>query len=173
MASMALMPVKFHGLMSEDADPWFQDLVHYCTFKKMDNNERIGLVPLLLKDGARVWFESLDAGQKDTFEHLAVAFHTQYKRDAAIQWRDSADVWSLSQLPSQSVEDFISQIQQKALRTKMSDDQIRFSLIRGLLPDIRQSVLQHEPTTVEEIKKWATIAETSKIDQADSKIEGQ
>ena len=77
-----------------------------------------------------------------------------------MKWKDSVDVWSLSQLPSQSVEDFIGTVQTKALKAQMGEDQIRYSLIRGLLPSIRTSVLQHEPTTVADIKKWAIIGES-------------
>lgn len=170
MSSMALMPGNFHGLMNEDAESWFRDLEHYCAYKKLDDAGRIGLVPLLLKDGARYWFDALDNGRKDTFDHLSTAFHNEYKRDEAIRWRDSADVWSVTQLPTQSVEDYISKVQQKALRAKMTEDQIRFPLIRGLLPEIRQSVLQHEPTTVADIKKWATIAESSRIDTTSNAV---
>ena len=102
--------------------------------------------------------------------NLAIAFREQFRRDEAIKWKDSADIWSLSQLPSQSVEDFISKVQLKALRAKLSEEQVRFSIIRGLLPEIRQSVLQHSPATVDDIKRWATVAEAAKLESHDSSV---
>jgi hypothetical protein len=170
MAATALLPVHFHGLQSEDSESWFRDLQHWCAYKKLDEAGKLGLVPLLLKDGARFWFDALDAGNKDTFDHLSVAFQQQYKRDESIKWRDSSEVWSCTQSSTQSVEDYISKVQQMAFRAKMPEDQLRFSIIRGLLPALRQSVLQHEPTTVDEIKKWATVAESAKLDTHDSTV---
>ena len=52
----------------------------------------------------------------------------------------------------------------------MSEEQARFSIIRGLRPDIRQSVLQHEPTSIADIKKWATIAESSTVDSSTTNV---
>lgn len=48
----------------------------------------------------------------------------------------------------------------------MTEEQLRFCIIHGLRPDVRTQVLQHEPKTVGEIRKWASIAETS-CDSAD------
>ena len=113
MASMALMPVHFRGLSTEDPIVWWGDVEHYCEYRKLTNEERKGLVPLLLKEGARHWFNSLQDGQKDTFVHIGEAFLQQYKRDEAYKWSDSADVWATHQLPDQSVDDYISVVLKK------------------------------------------------------------
>ena len=115
MASIALLPPKFQGLMSENGEAWLNDFQHYAVYKKLDDAGKLGLVPLLFKDGARYWFDALNDQSKDTFEHLATAFRNEFKRDESIKWRDSADVWAVTQLPSQTVEDFVTKVQQKAL----------------------------------------------------------
>ena len=170
MASSILMPPKFHGLSEEDAAVWFRDLQNYCAYKHLDEAGRLGLIPLLLKDGARHWFEGLADNQKDTFANLSAAFTNQFRRDETARWRDSAAVWSSTQSRSQSVEDFINQIQTKAMRANMTEEQTRFSIIHGLRPDIRQAVLQHEPNTVALIKKWATIAEAGSADSSTDSV---
>ena len=168
MASAALMPPKFHGLSSEDAVTWLRDVEHYCQYKKLDDPGKVGLMPLLLQDGARFWYDSLDDTTRATFATTVQAFRNHFKRDEAIKWKDAADVWSEVQRPTQSVEDYISQIQKRATRASMTEEQIISPLIKGLLPEIRQSVLQHETTSVADIKRWAVIAESALTDTRDN-----
>ena len=161
MASSSLLPPHFHGLAVEDADEWFRDVENYCNFRKMNNQERIGLIPLLLKDGARYWYEALSDDHRNGYEYLKEAFHAQFKRPDANRWRDSANVWSMIQSPGQSVEAFISSVQGKAKRADMYDEDTSFCIIHGLRNNIRKAVLLHEPRTVADIRKWALIAESS------------
>src|SRR6267154_4782081 len=170
MANDTLRPISFHGLMSEDSDRWISDLEHYCAFKKLDDNGKIGLVPLLLKDGARLWFDSLPDANKNNLTNLITAFREHYKRDSAVQWRDASEAWEIKQDINQSVEQYITLVQEKALKAKMSEEQTRFSIIRGLLPSIRSSVLQHEIESIPDLIKWSRIAENSRCDTNDSHI---
>jgi len=43
----------------------------------------------------------------------------------------------------------------------MSPDQLVSSAINGLRPNIRQQVLTHEPKTLEDIRRWALVAEAA------------
>ena len=141
------------------------DVEHYCTYRKLSNEERIGLVPLLLKDGARQWFEALQAGQAalpaDSFDRIRESFQNHYKRDEVYKWKDSAAVWSTTQQPNQSVEDYFTKVLKKSMKANLSEEQTRFSLINGLKNNIRQAVLQHEPSSIQDIRRWAMIAESS------------
>ena len=161
MAVNSLMPEVFHGLQSEDAEGWLRDVQHWCAYRKLDDAGSLGVVPLLMKDGARNFYETLDPSHKDTMEHFIGAFREHFKRDAANSWKDVAAVWLTSQQPGQSVEAYISAVEQKARRANLEEEQLRFSILNGLRQEIRQQVLQHEPKTVAEIRKWATIAEAS------------
>src|SRR6267154_4289760 len=67
-------------------------------------------------------------------------------------------------------EDYISQLQFLALKAKIPDDQFRYSLIHGLRPDIRRSVLQHDTSSLAEIKKWALVAESSKQETSEDNV---
>ena len=171
MANSNLMPSHFYGLISEDSESWIRDVDHWMAFKKLDENGKLGLIPLLLKEGARYWYDNLDANtQKDTFAHVKENFSNQYKRDEAIKWKDAAEVWTVRQEQNQSVEAYISGIQMRAQKTNMSEEQTRFSVINGLKPHIRQAVLQHEIGSVEDIRKWATIAESSGTEIIDTDL---
>ena len=82
------MPSYFRGLQSEDAEVWWGDVESWCAYKKMTDREKIGLFPLLLKDGAKQWFQGISAEQKDTFDKIKEAFDTQYERDDIYKWKD-------------------------------------------------------------------------------------
>jgi hypothetical protein len=99
-------------------------------------------------------------------EHLTAAFKENFKRDATSRWRDSAEVWEITQTHGQSVEDFINKVQAKAIRANLSPEQTLFSTIHGLLPDYRHAVLQHEPTSIADVRRWALIAEASQLDKS-------
>ena len=156
-----LMPGPFHGLSTEDAEQWLKDIEHWCAYRKLDDAGSIGVIPLLMKDGARHWFETLPGNRKDTLRHFSDAFTDRYHRSTSNIWKDTATVWTTTQQPGQSVEAFISDMEQKGARAKMEGDQILFSIIKGLREKIRSQILQHEPKCIDDLRKWAIIAETS------------
>ena len=55
----------------------------------------------------------------------------------------------------------MSVVLKKATRANLSDEQTRFSLINGLKDSIRQQVINHEPKTIQEVRKWSLVAESS------------
>ena len=116
MAGIALMPGYFKGQQSEDAENWWQDVENWCAYKRLTDREKIGLIPLLLKDSAKQWFQSMDETDRDTFDKIKEAFNEQFKRDSIHKWKDSAAVWSTVQGEKQSVEDYFSEVLKKAQR---------------------------------------------------------
>jgi len=156
-----LMPEIFHGLSTGDADNWLKDVEHWCAFRKLDDRGCLGVIPLLMKDGARHWFETLGERYKDTLEHFSEAFRDHYRRDATNSWKDTAAVWNTIQQPGQSVETFISNIEQKALKANITEAQLKDCILSGLRQEVRQMVVQHEPKSIPEVRKWAIIAEAS------------
>ena len=163
-----LLPDHFRGLDTEDAVAWMRDLEHWGAFKNMNNEKILGLMPLLLKDGARLWFDALHNDIRGDFRRVREAFLEQYRRDRATRWRDAASVWATTQQPHQSVDSYLTDIQKKAMKTAMTDEQLRFSVIHGLRPDIRQMVVQHDPETLADVTRWAKIAESSRMEDASS-----
>ena len=172
MAGIALMPGYFKGQQSEDAENWWQDVENWCAYKRLTDREKIGLIPLLLKDSAKQWFQSIDETDRDTFDKIKEAFNEQFKRDSIHKWKDSAAVWSTVQGEKQSVEDYFSEVLKKAQRANLSIEQTQYSLINGLHKNIRQVVLQHEPEDIQQVKKWVIIAESSGSESDNSDIMG-
>src|SRR3989442_852790 len=97
------------------------DVENWCTYKKLSDREKMGLIPLLLKDGAKQWFQSIAADDRDTFDKIREKFMTQYERDEIYKWRDSAAVWATVQGEKQSVEEYFTEVLRKAQRPNLSD----------------------------------------------------
>ena len=76
-------------------------------------------------------------------------------------WQDTAMLWSCKQAPGQSVDDFINVMDKRASKIQASEETRRYAIINGLLPAIRRQVLQHDVKSVDDIRRWATIAEAS------------
>src|SRR3989442_6128814 len=112
MASTTLMPHKFKGLSNENHLEWWNDVANYCAFKKLDDQGKLGLVPLLLQGGAKYWFQALQPAQRDTFDHLATAFKDHYERPDLTRWRDTALAWGINQEIGQPLEEYISKMQE-------------------------------------------------------------
>ena len=70
-------------------------------------------------------------------------------------------MFDLKQATGQSVEDFLALVKKKAKKAQPTEDQLNATVIKGLRPYLRQQVLQHEPKSVEEIRKWALLAEST------------
>ena len=166
---MADVPSPFFGLHSEDAETWFRSVEWWLQTKRAaDDRARIGHVAGLLKNGAQTWFHSLifagvdaptpDAGLR-TFADFKEAFQVRYHRDVTNEWRQQAALWAMKQEPNQTVEDFIAAVEAKAVAARATAEQIKGAVINGLRPDLRAAVLNHDINTLEDVKKWALVAE--------------
>lgn len=158
-----LMPNFFRGVASENCKQWCSDFESYCMYKKLTDGEVLGLFPLLLKDGAKFWLDGVTAHSRATYADLKAAFISRFKRDDINAWRDVATVWTTVQSPTQSVDEYILEVQQKALLANMDPQQLLYCVLNGLKPAIRQLVLQHEPKDLSEVTRWANIAESSEV----------
>jgi hypothetical protein len=95
-------------LSTEDAADLLRDLKHWCASQKLDAIGTMGAIPLLMRGGAKLWFEKLAHGDKDTLPHFKAVFEEKFRRNATMKWKDVAEVWSTVQQPTQAVEDYIS-----------------------------------------------------------------
>ena len=61
-------------------------------------------------------------------------------------------------------------MEKKTAKINASQEQKRYAIINGLLPNIRKQVLMHDITTIDDIRRWASIAESTAADD-DNPIE--
>ena len=72
-----------------------------------------------------------------------------------------AAIFQRKQLPSENVQDFISNLQHEGNLVKLPEEQIKQAILNGLSPDIRPFILQSDPQTIEEIQENARLLDGS------------
>ena len=158
----SLIPAKFAGMVNERADLWIADLEAWMTFKGVDEKNKVDSVPLLLKGTARIWFDAIAKKDKDSFQKFKDLFIERFKRDETTRWKDVSDIWSTTQRPDQSVEEFITEMEQKGLMAKALPQDLKYAIMNGLKPYIRQALLAAKSTnTLEEIRQFAIAVEAA------------
>ena len=166
---MADGPALFHGVHTENAEAWFKQVEWWLQTKRAtDDRARIGHVAGLLRDSARTWFQALNFVAVDsaadtpglrTFADFKEAFQMRYRRDESNAWRDQAALWSMSQGPNETVEQFIAAVEAKAATARASTEQVKGVVLNGLRQQLRGAVLNHDIQSLEDVRKWGLVAE--------------
>ena len=165
-----LTPDFFSGNRDSCLDPeeWLRQVEHWMRFKNLVDPQKSAAVPVLLRDSALYFYDTLTNNQKTDFEQFKEAFLARYKTNALNGWQDAAAVWNYKQLPGQSVDTYINIMQRKTSKSNMSDEQKRYAIINGLKPTIRKQVLQHTIESIDDIRKWASIVEASEAEESNT-----
>ena len=69
--------------------------------------------------------------------------------------------YDIVQKPHQTVHDYLTEMQFKSQRTKVTDEILLQLAVKGLRANIRSQVLQHEQLDWDTLVKWATLAEST------------
>ena len=158
MAEPRLLDV-FRGTPSENADEWLRNFHKYTIVKKFDSGQAAASASLFLRDSAKSWYNSLADDTTADLQHFTAAFTTRYVKPTHKNWQIETEIYDIQQKPSQSVHDFLTEMQYQAQRSGVGSDILLKLTVRGLRPNIRAQVLQHDDLTWETLAKWATMAE--------------
>jgi hypothetical protein len=168
MASNTLVPAPFTGKPQEDVLEFLTNYDLWSTFRAMTGAQKSAALPLLLKDGAALWFNTQSQNTRDSFTRLREALIQRYGPNPSDAWKRSAELWLIRQLPNQTVDDFLTTVQKAAQRLGVEADQTFLVALNGLRSNIRQHVIQHDITTIEDLQKWGRLTELSLDDSADA-----
>ena len=163
-----LVPSAFTGRSEDDIVEFLKNFDLWATFRTMTQAQKLSALPLLLKEGSAMWFNTQSRRTREDFEVLREALIQRYGPNSTTAWKRSADLWTLKQASQQSVDDFLTTVQQAAGKLGIAIEQTFLVALNGLRAHIRQLVLQHDPTTIEEIQKWGRLAELSQEDRGDT-----
>lgn len=162
MATHDLNPGPFCGRKSEDAEAWLKSVMYWVVYKKLNAESAMAAVALLLKDGALLWYDNLEEDVKHSAENFVREFKKRYVTpDEINKWKDVLAVYDEKHTDGQCVNDYIDLVLKRGSKAKASEEQILAAIIGGLRPNIRRHVLQHEPRTVQDVRKWGSIAEST------------
>ena len=73
-----LAPLKFRGVVSENAEAWIRQFKNYCEYRDYNDDKSKRLFKVLLIDSAAVWYDSLPDTVRGDWTQLQGAFRTRY-----------------------------------------------------------------------------------------------
>ncbi len=159
MAEASLTPQPFTG-EGEDPTVWWTSVEQYVAFRKLTDEQFMGLFPLLLRGTAAQWYQNLKDAEKKDKATLKTTFSTAFQQGNAALWARERQLFGKCQ-GEQSVMQYITNMQTAARGLDLPDEQIIRVIVGGLKPPIRAYVLQQKPATLPELFKHATLAETT------------
>jgi hypothetical protein len=158
-------PPSFNGAPSQDAERWVRRFKHYVDFRQLSDSAAIQLFKLLLTDAAADWLESVPQAEQSDMKVLYKTFMERFATSELQRWKQASSIFVRQQGPTELVDTYITDMLNLAKRVPITDKTvIRYALIKGFKPCIRQYVLQSSPTTLEDTLKAARIAEAATID---------
>jgi len=106
------------------------------------------------------WFDQLSDRVRRNFDQLEASFLARFTSSDFTRWVRVTDMFSGIKSPSESVDEYVVQIQKMAKAVEMKDDNfIRYAILKGLKPHIRCYVLQNNAKTVDEVLRLGRIVE--------------
>jgi hypothetical protein len=151
-------PRPFRGTRAEDPEQWLNNFRLWAAFKKLTNADKEAALPLLLQDAARQWHDALTPEQQ---RHDAVfdQFELRYFRREHEKQKDLAKLFESHQKPDQPVEDFLTEVTVKAVRSGASEGMLFSACLNGVRANIRQFLIQKDVKNIDDLRRYAVIAE--------------
>jgi len=137
MDSLNLPP--FRGIMSENAETRLPKFNNFHMYKEFNDVKAKALFKVLLTDLAVVWLKSVDLDKANNWAALQQAFKTRYMTASFLKYQHAGKLFNKKQ-NKESVDDFCAQTQHLAKQVGADDQMLRFSVLNGLRPDIKNHV---------------------------------
>ncbi len=155
-------PPSFSGATTQDADRWLRRFEYYVQFRQMSDKAALQLFKLLLTEAAADWLESVPDKLKLTTKLLTHAFKERFASSDIFRWQQASAIFARKQADTEPVDTYITDILNLAKKVPIRDENIiRFALIKGFKPIIRQHVLQSSAKTLDAALEAARIAEAA------------
>ena len=97
MNSIDLTPSPFLGLKTENAEEWISSVAFWIRYRKLQSDAAVAAIALLLRGGARQWFQSLESPEKMGVENLIEQFTRRYITNEHNHWKDITAVFDVKQ----------------------------------------------------------------------------
>lgn len=149
----------FTGYSHEiDVSYWLEKFENFGKFHRWNNEKLCAGFSLSIGGPAEVWYRGLENDIKNDFQLLKANFLERFKLRFALEEEEA--LLKRKQRTGESVEKYMTDIQERCLRLKKSSDTLKTCLMRGLLPSIKQYVIGQRPETPEDVWERAKIGET-------------
>ena len=153
-------PSTYHGSSTGDADDYLAYIERYATYRRLSEQQRLELLPVLLRDSAIDWYETLSHDEVSSWPNFRKSFLDRFGRTETTRFRDTTTLWSTSQATNETMDNYYSRMVNLARRLPHLDTVIICdAVIRGLRPSIRAKVLSAEVQTMKQLLDAARLAE--------------
>ena len=160
--SMPIGPPTFDGSSAQNPQAWVDCLENFIAYKGLDDDKQLALFKLRLTHTAHNWLTALPANRQDTFAHLKAAFLERFQPRELEKFRFAKELFTQKQQPGQSVDSYVTDIQLKASFVGMDAKSQLWAALNGLLPHISSYVVERSPENLDDLLKYARIAELSR-----------
>jgi len=140
----------FEGKRGEDAIEWIHTFDWIAESCSWDPGLKIIQFRKLMRGTARNWFDSLGVQVKQSYARVTEEFKKAFKTESIHQFYQQ--VMELKQGKEEDVEDFLYKMLKICQKTnaEMSDGEKMNHFVRGLLPEIKDSVITKGVRTLDD-----------------------
>jgi len=135
-SSNSLVPSPFTRRPTEDIHEFLKNFELWAMYRRLNDESSLSALPLLLKDGAAVWWNTQPDAIKAGMRALKATLTERYgiRRDEA--WKCATALWKLQQQAHKSTDDFLMQVHQEAQRLAVPPNQTFQVALNGVHPTI-------------------------------------
>jgi len=131
-----ISPPNFKGTATENAEVWLRHFGNYCTYKGYDEARTKALFKVMLIDTAAEWFDSVPQATQNNWDNLKAAFLQRYTTPEFMKYKHAHKLFNHKQ-EGKSVDDYLAHMQRLARQINATDDMLRYAVLNGLRPDIK------------------------------------
>ena len=184
MSEKFLEPKPFRGTPGEDAREWlgmveswlsYQNYANLPSLETLTDEEEKKMIKmaiavarrrvpyalgLLMHGAAAVWFNTLEAADKETFIAFKEKFKERYIENQVNKYSSLVNVWEEKQKPNETVDTYYdSHLKLVKLAGLDADANTNQAFVHGLLPHIKMQVMMQGKVELKEILESARLAE--------------
>lgn len=123
----------------------------------MDDDTRLAQFNYFVDQYTQDWKFNLPASQKDTWANLQTAFLARFSVSDPLA--DSQALYTCQQRQDQPVNDFIHEMQKRATKCNLPEQNLIHLLINNVLPAIKADLIRAKPSTINQVLEVAKTAE--------------
>ena len=166
----SLTPPTFSGSSEEDVQVWIKQFEQFCVFKKLNNDQKLASIGLLLRGQAAVWYHGLPADITADLNTLKEKLVGTYSLSRNALWQKERQLFNRLQGPTESVNDYITTMRASCRDLDVSEAQLVRLICGGLREELRPFILGKNLQTVDEVITAATQIESATPSSRDSKL---
>ena len=162
LGDLAAVIKPFTGKQHDSADRWIKTFHLYTKFKNIPDEMKTDLFKLLMAEDAADWVTTHPGIGEMSFDELAEAFSQRFGLSEAQKWRAESDLWRRQQGPTETVDQYVTDLRLKANRVAMAEEQLIKIILQGIRPELRLFVLNAKCKTITHLLEVARTCEAAR-----------